>query len=251
MTVTIAVTGKSGSGKTAFTHSIFTALHNKYPEKSILLVDNTLGCDLASIFGLDVKNTIHSIRTGQYVYSNSIHEEIRKSELIEWMLHEIIIKLQEETDLLVSGPVFTEECTCITARYIKDAMKKLIKSYDAVIIDCEYDLSYVNQLVNYYPDVTLVLAEPTVASIYSAIKIRESSMKYASPGQIGVVLNKVRDSRIPEHIKAITMEHDLDIIGVLPYEEELETEKITHGSDSLGHSAQELLFRLNLPFWNS
>ena len=251
MTVTIAVTGKSGSGKTAFTHSLFTALRNEYSEKSVLLVDNTLGRDLASIFGLDVKNTIHSIRTGQYVYPAPIHEEMKKSELIECMLHEIIINLFEDADLLVSGPVFTEECTCIIARYIKDAMKKLIKSYDIVIIDCEYDLSYVNQLVNYYPDVTLVLAEPTVTSVNSAIKIRESSMKYASPGQIGVVLNKVKGSRVPENIKAIMMEYDFDILGVLPYEEELETEKITHGSDSLGHSAQELIFRLNLPFWGT
>ncbi|MEI8389842.1 MAG: AAA family ATPase [bacterium] len=251
MTVTIAVTGKSGSGKTAFTHSLFTALRNEYHEKSVLLVDNTLGCDLASIFGLEVNNTIHSIRTGQYVYSSPIHEGIKKSELIEWMLHEIIINLSGDADLLVSGPVFTEECTCVIARYIKDAMKKLIKSYDIVIIDCEYDLSYVNQLVNYYPDVTIVLAEPTVTSVHSAIKIRESSMKYASPGQIGVVLNKVKDSRIPEDIKAIMMEYDFDILGVLPYAEELETEDITHSSDSLGHSAQELIFRLNLPFWGN
>ena len=254
MTVTIAVVGKSGSGKTAFTHSLFTALHNEYKEKSILLVDNTLGRDLAAIFGLDVKNTIHSIRTGKYVYSSPIHEGMKKSELIEWMLNEIIINLSSEaggTDLLVSGPVFTEECTCVTARYIKDAMKKLIKSYDIVIIDCEYDLSYVNQLVNYYPDVTLVLAEPTVTSVHSAIKIRESSMKYATPGQIGVVLNKVRDFRVPEDITAIMMEYDFDILGVLPYEEELETEDVTHGSDSLGLSAQELIFRLNLPFWDN
>ncbi len=250
MTVTIAVTGKSGSGKTAFTHSLFTALHNEYSEKSILVVDNTLGRDLASIYGLDLKNTIHSIRTGKYTYS-AASSQMKKSELIECMLHEIIINLSGNTDLIVSGPVFTEECTCVTAKYIKDAMKKLIKSYDIVIIDCEYDLSYVNQLVNYYPDITLVLAEPTVSSVHSAIKIRESSMKYAIPGQIGVVLNKVKDFRVPEKIKEIMVEYDFDILGVLPYEEELETEKVTHGSDSLGHSATELIFRLNLPFWGN
>ena len=254
MTVTIAVTGKSGSGKTVFTHSLFTALHNEYSQKSILLVDNTLGRDLASIFGLDVKNTIHSIRTGQYKYTAPIHEGMKKSELIECMLHEIIINLSceaGETDLLVSGAVFTEECTCITAKYIKDAMKKLIKSYDIVIIDCEYDLSYVNQLVNYYPDITLVLAEPTVTSVHSAIKIRETSMKYATPGQIGVVLNKVKGSRIPENIKALVMEYDFDILGVLPYEEELGAEEMAHGSDSLGYAARELIFRLDLPFWDN
>lgn len=250
MTITIAVAGKSGSGKTAFARAIFTALHNKYSEKSVLLVDNSLGMDLASAFGLDASNTIHSIRTGKYVYACGDTESMRKSDYIECALHEIIINLDKDVDLLVSGPVFTEECTCITAKYIKDSMKKLIKSYDIVIFDCEYDLSYVNQLVVYYPDITLVLAEPTVASVQSAAKIRESSLKYATPGQIGVVLNKVRNFRIPDKVKETIKENDLDIIGVLPYDEQSENYNITQESDSLIKSAQELLFRLNLPFWD-
>ena len=250
MTVTIAVAGKSSSGKTAFTHSIFTAIHNKHPEKSILLVDNGLSSDLANAFGIEAKNTIHSIRTGVYQYSSPLPDEISKSEYIEWSLQEIIVNLFEDVDLIVSGPVFTEECTCVTAKYIKDAMRKLIKTYDIVIIDCEYDLSYVNQLVNYYPDVTLVLAEATVPSVYSAMKIRESSRKYASPGQIGVVLNKVRNSSIPENVSRLMKDYELEILGLLPYDEKLETEDIITSSDILGQSAQELLFRLNLPLWD-
>ncbi len=250
MTVTIAVTGKSSSGKTAFTHSIYTALHNKYPDKSILLVDNGLSSDLANAFGVEVRNTIHSIRTGTYQYGSPIPDEISKSEFIEWTLNEIIVNLAEDVDLIVSGPVFTEECTCVTAKYIKDAMRKLIKTYDIVIIDCEYDLSYVNQLVNYYPDVTLVLAEATVSSVYSAMKIKESSRKYALPGQIGVVLNKVRNSRVPDNVVELMKDYELETLGVLPYDEKLEAEDIIASSDIIGQSAQELLFRLNLPLWD-
>jgi CO dehydrogenase nickel-insertion accessory protein CooC1 len=249
MTTAVAVAGKSGTGKTAFTRAIFTALHNKYPEKSVLLVDNSLGMELASAFGLDVINTIHSIRTGKYIYKCGDVEDLKKSEYVECALHEIIINLDSDVDLMVSGPVFTEECTCITARYIKEAMKKLIKSYDIVIFDCEYDLSYVNQLVDYYPDVTLVLAEPTVVSVNSAVKIRQSSLKYALPGQIGVVLNKVRNSRIPDKVKEVMNESELDILGVLPYDEQSETYNIAQESEALVKSTQELLFRLNVPLW--
>ncbi len=190
---------------------------------------------------MDVHNTIHAIRTGAYIYKVPHAEELKKSEYIECALQEIIINLDGDVDLLVTGPVFTEECTCVTAKYIKDAMKKLIKSYDIVIFDCEYDLSYVNQLWVYYPDVTLVLSEPTVASVYSAMKIRKSSLKYALPGQIGVVLKQGKNARIPEKVKAVMMEYELDILGVLPYEEKMETENITAVSDFLVQSSQELL----------
>ena len=248
MTITIAVAGKSGSGKTAFTRAIYKALHRKYTDKSILMVDNSLGCDLAEMFGLEVEHTINSIRTGQYKYNAPGAEYMKKSEYVECSLHEIIINLDNDVDLLVSGPVFTEECTCITAKYIKDAMRKLIKTYDLVIFDCEYDLSYVNQLVVYYPDITLVLAQPTLASLRSAVKIKDASLKYAIPGQIGIILNKVR-GEIPENIKAVIAEYDLDILEVFRYEEDLEAENITGDSDALTQLTQELLFRLDLPFW--
>ena len=42
MTTTIAITGKSGSGKTTITKAFLNVLKEKFPEKSILLFDNDL-----------------------------------------------------------------------------------------------------------------------------------------------------------------------------------------------------------------
>ena len=43
MTIKIAITGKSGSGKTTITKAFLNVLKNRYPEKSILLFDNDFG----------------------------------------------------------------------------------------------------------------------------------------------------------------------------------------------------------------
>jgi len=42
MTISIAVTGKSGNGKTVITKSLLYNLRLKYPEKSFLIVDNEM-----------------------------------------------------------------------------------------------------------------------------------------------------------------------------------------------------------------
>lgn len=82
MTVAIAITGKGGSGKTTITKSVLTSLHNLYPEKSVLLVDNDLSCELAVSFGIEVRNTIGDIDTGKYKYKTAIPEQMPNMNLL-------------------------------------------------------------------------------------------------------------------------------------------------------------------------
>lgn len=244
MTITIAVTGKSGSGKTTFVKSLVTTLHAQYPEKSILLVDNDLSCDLANAFGLEIKKNINSIRIGKYSYR--ISEKLQKHEIVEWAINDLVINLYDEIDLIVAGPVFTKGCTCVTDLFINDALSDLIKTYDIVIFDCEYDLEYLNKLVNYPLDATLIIADTSITSIYSASKITETSFRFAAQGQMGVIINKVRNNQIPENIAALLVENDIKMLGMLPYDRELEFENLTRDSEILTRAVDELLFRLNL-----
>ncbi|OGI00164.1 MAG: hypothetical protein A2Y25_00250 [Candidatus Melainabacteria bacterium GWF2_37_15] len=244
MTITIAVTGKSGSGKTTFVKSLVTALHAQYPEKSVLLVDNDLSTDLANAFGIEVNKTINSIRIGKYSYRPS--EKLQSHEIVDWAVSDLVTNLYDEIDLIVSGPIATKGCTCKTDQFIEDALIDLIKHYDIVIFDCEYDLEHLHKLVDYPLDVTLIIAEPSVTSVYSAAKIKESSTRFATQGQIGIILNKVKENRVPENISAILIEHDIKMIGMLPYDGNLEYENLMRDSDVLVQAVDELLFRLNL-----
>ena len=54
MTSTIAVIGKSGSGKTTIVKALYDVIKEYFPDKSILLVDNDLTAELAGRFGLKI-----------------------------------------------------------------------------------------------------------------------------------------------------------------------------------------------------
>jgi len=241
MTVSIAIIGKSGSGKTTLTNSLLTALHES------LLVDNDLTCELGYTFGIETKDTISEIRSGKYKYKTQIPPNMSKQEYIEWALQDMIINLYDEIDIIASGMVSTKDCSCFAANQINDALVKLFKSYDLVIFDCEYDLEYLYQLVDYPIDVTLIVSDTSLTSVYSAEKIKQLSLKYSSPGQLGLVLNKVKSRQVPENVSQVLSEYDLNVLGFLPYDEELENDNIIRDSEVVIEAAKELLFRLNLP----
>ncbi|NLF84155.1 MAG: hypothetical protein GX568_09265, partial [Candidatus Gastranaerophilales bacterium] len=70
--------------------------------------------------------------------------------------------------------------------------------------------------------------------------------RFSAQGQIGVILNKVADNRVPDNIAALLVENDIKIIGMLPYDKNLEYENLMVDSEMLTQAVDELLFRLNL-----
>ena len=248
MTTKIAITGKGGSGKTTLTKAFLNVLTEKFPDKSFLLIDNDLTGELGHSFGLDIRNTVYGIRSGKHEYKTGIPESMTKQEFIEWALEDILHPLSDNVDLLVTWFVGSKDCRCPITGQINEALKKLLARYDFVIIDCEFDLKYFNQLVDTDIDLTLIVANPTEESAHLAKRIEEFSAKYAiggtSGGQMGVIINKVQNHDL-EKLYELLKKYDLDILGAIPFDENIE--QISRKSKLIEDTIKELFIRLNLP----
>jgi len=194
VTTTLAVIGKSGSGKTTIVKGFCDCIKEKFPNKTILLVDSDLTCELGGMFGLSIRSTIYGIRSGKHEYNTGIPKGMTKQEYIEWALEDILVSVDENVDIIVSWLVASKDCRCPITQQMNDAIVKLIERYDFVIFDCEYDLKYLYQLVDYPIDTTVIVANPDLKSIHSANNIYIYSQKYADHGQFGVILNRLKDS---------------------------------------------------------
>ncbi len=246
MTIKIAITGKSGSGKTTLTKAFLKVLQENFPEKSILLFDNDLTSELAHSFGLDIRNTIYGIRSGKHEYKTGIPQGMTKHEYVEWAIEDIIVSLNDNVDIIVSWFVGAKDCRCPITGQINDACQKLIERYDFVLFDCEFDLKYLNQLVDTDIDLTLIVANPSIDSIHLAKRISEFSAKYAAGGQMGVVVNKVANedlNLISEELKAA----DIEILGSIPFDKNLSTGVLDRNSEIVNDAVKQFYFRLNLP----
>lgn len=246
MTITLALTGKSGSGKTTLTKAFVKLFKEIYPEKSILLFDNDLSGELGHTYGLDIRNTIYGIRSGKHEYKTGIPEKMTKQEYIEWALEDIIVEVEENVDLIVSWLVPSKDCRCPITGQMNDAVAKLIHAYDIVIFDCEFDLKYLNQLVDIDIDVTLIVSQPNEESLQLAKRIEEFSEKYAACGQMGMILNRVKTGEL-SNVQELLMKYRLETLGVVPEDENLADGSLSRDSQIVLEALRQFYFRLNLP----
>ena len=246
MTLSIAITGKSGSGKTTVTKNFVKVLKEMYPEKSILLFDNDLSTELAHSYGMDVRNTIYGIRSGKHEYKTGIPSKMTKQEYIEWALEDILVEVEENVDLIVSWLVPSKDCRCPITGQISDAVIKLINQYDIVVFDCEFDLKYLHQLVDIPMDVTLIIANATEESIFLAQRIEEFSAKYAAGGQMALILNNV-DNQQYNKVQDYLNKYSLEVLGVIPQDKNLFEHSIDKNSKIVEDAIKSMYFRLNLP----
>lgn len=238
--------GKSGSGKTTVTKAFLRIFQEIYPEKSILLFDNDLSGELGHTFGLDIRNTIYGIRSGKHEYHTGIPENMNKQEYIEWALEDILVSLDDNVDIIVSWLVGSKDCRCPITKQLNDSVAKLIDRYDIVIFDCEFDLKYLNQLVDIDIDTAVIVANPSAESAHLAKRIEEFSAKYSAGGQIGVVLNKVANDKLTSVYDLLKM-YDLDILGIIPFDAELLEHPMERDSKAVQEAIKQFYFRLNLP----
>ena len=246
MTVKLAITGKGGSGKTTIVKAFMQIFREMFPEKSILLFDNDLASELGHSFGLDIRNTIYGIRSGKHEYKTGIPEDMSKQEYIEWAMEDILVSIDDNVDIIVSWFVGSKDCRCPVTKLINYAVIKLISRYDLVIFDCEFDLKYLNQLVDTEIDSTIIVGNPSEESAHLAKRIEEFSSKYAAGNQLGVVINKVNNKDMSS-VYELLKKYDLDILGVIPYDEELAQNPISRDSKVIQDAIKEFYFRLNLP----
>lgn len=246
MTVKLAITGKSGSGKTTLVKAFMRILKEMFPEKTILLFDNDLSSELGHSFGLDIRNTIYGIRSGKHEYKTGIPEDMSKQEFIEWAMEDIIVPLEENVDIIVSWFVGSKDCRCPITKQINDAVTKVINRYDIVIFDCEFDLKYLNQLVDIDIDSTIIVANPSEESAHLAKRIEEFSAKYAAGSQLGVVINKVDNSNLSS-VYELLKKYDLEIMGTIPFDKTLAENPISRESIIVQDAIKQFYSRLNLP----
>ena len=250
MTIKIAVTGKSGSGKTTVCTGLLNVIKEYFPEKTILLFDNDLSGELGHSFGLDIRNTIYGIRSGKHEYRTGIPQHMTKQEYIEWAMEDIIVSLDENVDIIVSWLVGSRDCRCPITGQINVALQKLIERYDFVIFDCEYDLKYLNQLVDVDVDLALIIANPTIESIHLAQRIDEYSAKYAAGGQLGVIINKAENIDMTD-IHEFAKKSDMEILGSIPLDENIVKGSVDRNSNMVTEAIKHLYTRLNLPQENN
>jgi CO dehydrogenase maturation factor len=168
MSMTIAMAGKGGTGKTTIAGLLIRFLLKK-GIKPILAVDADANANLNEVLGLRVETTLGEAREG---LKDGVPTGMTRDMYMEYKVHEALIE-SEGYDLIVMGRPEGPGCYCHANTLLSRYMDTLCGNYRVVVMDNEAGMEHISRLVARRADILLIVSDPTQRGILAAKRIRD------------------------------------------------------------------------------
>ena len=213
--ITIAVSGKGGTGKTVLSTLMIKCLAVR-ENTSILAVDADSARSLPYTLGVPVDKTVSDYR--QEIINNP-GEKRRIADLHMGSVMREIVVTKPGFDLLVMGRPEAPGCFCVVNDLLRYGIETLSRDYDVTIIDGEAGPEQINRRVIRNLDALVVMADTSTRSIRVATEIMEIAKKQdiVAVARTGLVINKSMGP--DERVHEIRKKMDFNIWGYLPHDD--------------------------------
>ncbi len=222
----IALAGKGGTGKTTIACLIVRLLKEK-KRGSILAVDADPNSNFAENLGFKPEKTIGSILDDISTHPEHIPTGMSKDRFIEY---EVQTAIQEEDgfDVLTMGRPEGPGCYCYVNNVLRNAMARLIKDYDYVVIDNEAGLEHLSRRTTRSADSLVVVSDATKTGLRAAARIKDivEELDIKTKNKF-LLINRSDKDLDKKEFTGLNLEY----LGSLPCDEEIQ--KISLNGNSL------------------
>ena len=203
----IAVTGKGGVGKTTIASLLVRSMIKK-GSKPILVVDADPNSNLNEVLGLEVEDTIGSIREEMAERSGAMPGGMAKHEYLNLKVNECLIE-SNGFDLVVMGRPEGPGCYCFANNVLRDVLTMLAKQYPRIIIDNEAGMEHMSRRITTSMDHLFIVSNPTPRGLLAAERIRDLVKELKlSVGKMSLLINQARNGLSSE------VERRIEEIGI-------------------------------------
>jgi CO dehydrogenase maturation factor len=171
LTISIALAGKGGSGKTSIASLIIRYLKENGPGP-ILAIDADPNTNLGESLGLEVKQTVGLVLDKFQRDKIEIPPGMTKEAYLEYRLNEVIIE-DEKLDLVTMGRGEGPECYCYPNLILRKFADRLADNYAYVVMDNEAGLEHLSRRTTQNVDELLIIANPTVKGVRAVARIKD------------------------------------------------------------------------------
>jgi CO dehydrogenase maturation factor len=252
MTITIAVAGKGGVGKTAISALLVDFLCNR---GTVLAVDADPSTNLNDALGIKVASSVGRTREKMTddIKGGRLAIAAPTQEILDARIHESLVETPR-FDLLAMGRPEGPGCYCAANHMIRFSIDKLARNYDYVVMDCEAGLEHISRQTTQDIDFLLAVTDPTRRGLNTALHIRDliGEMRTEVKAGIFLVVNRIKNG-LPPEIKDAVVQSGTVLIATIPDDPwisdlEVKGQPLTRLplESPMRRSVQEMLFKLKI-----
>jgi CO dehydrogenase maturation factor len=219
MTLTIALAGKGGTGKTTLAALLIRHLARRRLG-TVLAIDADPSSNLNLALGLPLTTTVGDIREGMLagVQAGAVGTGITRHDYLHTELR-LAVEEGDQVDLLAMGRPEGQGCYCPVNHMLREIIDGLGRQYAFVVIDNEAGMEHLSRRTTRDVDLLLVVTDPTVRGMKAAegiVKLAEDLQIHV--GQALLVVNRVTGELSPALRQALA-QIQVPLAAVIPNDE--------------------------------
>lgn len=230
MSLTIAVGGKGGVGKTTITGLIIRYLLEK-GKTPILAVDADANSNLNEILGVTIDKTNGSLRTIGSLREEVLNEiknlplGVFKENYLEYKIQEALVE-EKGYDLLVMGRTEGPKCYCYANTILRKYMDVIASNYNYIVMDNAAGLEHLSRGTTRDVDVLFIISDPTIRGIRTAGRIKQLIYELnLSIEKVFLIVNRVKNGLDEGLWDEIKNQH-LELAGTIPEDKQVLDEDV-------------------------
>jgi len=219
LSISIAIAGKGGSGKTS-TASLIIRYLIRQGLVPVLAVDADGNANLGESLGLTVDKTIGSIIATFNDDKISIPSGLTKGAYLELKLNEAIVE-SKGLDLISMGRGEGTGCYCYPNTVLKKFIDELQDNYACLVLDNEAGMEHLSRRTTENIDELFIISDHSVKGVRTAARIIEliNELKL-SVGRQSVIINRVPQT-MDNHVIQELEQLNIKPLATIPLDDEI------------------------------
>jgi CO dehydrogenase maturation factor len=230
VTITIALAGKGGVGKTTLAGMIIKYLAQHQPG-SILAIDADPSSNLNMVLGLDLEWTVGDIREDMLeqvktslaqggAAMGAMPGGVNKHDYLDYQIRSSLAE-GSRFDLIAMGRGEGQGCYCAVNHTMREVIDGISKHYAYVVIDNEAGMEHLSRRTTRDVQHLFIVSDPTQRGLVAAQRIADMSKELdINIENSHLVINRLR-GEMPTELKAFTDKLNVPLLGVVPANDEL------------------------------